>query len=88
MNKEIAKLQKKIVESQLKIYQLQDVCPHENVTSKYGANTGGYDGPNFDVYWIDVTCKDCGQWQRFDSKVDKEKYRYYGMKQSADEKNI
>ena len=80
MNKQIERLAKKIRDAQDKIYDIQKACPHENVDSKYGANTGGYDGPNFDVYWIDVTCKDCGKWQRFDSEKDREKYRYYSLK--------
>lgn len=38
--------------------ELQTLCPHPDVTKKYGGSTGNYD-PNADCYWIDWNCPDC-----------------------------
>ena len=42
------------------IKRLQEVCPHPNVTQKYGSNTGNWDRGD-DYYWIDWNCPDCGK---------------------------
>lgn len=48
---------------------LQVACCHPvaHVTQKNGANTGNYDGPRFDLYWIDHSCQICGKWWREDT---------------------
>jgi hypothetical protein len=47
---------------------LQDACPHNDKTGKYGANTGNYD-PSADCYWINVSCEDCGRtWTIYDDE--------------------
>ena len=40
------------------LYALQDACPHNDKTGKYGSNTGNYD-PSEDSYWYEINCKCC-----------------------------
>lgn len=50
------------------LYALQDACPHNDKTGKYGSNTGNYD-PSADCYWINVACCDCGRtWSIYDDE--------------------
>lgn len=77
MNPEILKLQSQLGKIQQKLYKLREKCPHEDCVAEYGSNTGGYDGPDFDLYWIDVTCNDCNKWMRFFSQENPEEYRHY-----------
>jgi hypothetical protein len=52
------KLEARIAEIQILIKQLQGVCPHDNLTYKYGGDSGNYDRSQ-DEYWIDWHCNDC-----------------------------
>jgi hypothetical protein len=64
MSPYIVRLQRRIDEAQAAITAFQQECPHPDIHKKPGANTGGYDGPRFDEYWVDHTCKRCGKWWR------------------------
>lgn len=44
----------------LDLRNLQEECPHPNLTVSHGANTGNYD-PSSDCYWKDYKCPDCGK---------------------------
>lgn len=66
MNPIVYSLHKKIQECQEAIEAFQKECPHTETYKKPGANTGNYDGPAFDMYWVDHTCKECGKWWRED----------------------
>jgi len=77
MNKEIIKLQKKIDIAEARIEEIRAACNHETAYCKYGADTGNWCS-NDDCYWVDAICLECGEWNRYDSKKDAEKYHYYG----------
>jgi hypothetical protein len=62
-----------------KIKDLQKSCPHKNVNAAYKSDTGNYD-PSEDIYWVEVSCLDCGKFMSFDSKRDNKKYRSYPYK--------
>lgn len=62
----VVALYRQIEEAQEAITAFQAECPHTETYQKPGSNTGGYDGPNFDSYWVDHTCKHCGKWWRQD----------------------
>ncbi len=79
IEKEVAKLRKKIQALNTKIADIRDSCPHTKVKTEYGSNTGNYD-PGADCYWIDVDCLECGQHMHFDSERDKTEYRFYSLK--------
>lgn len=68
MNPIITALNRQIQEAQEAIYAFQRDCPHTKTYKEPGANTGGYDGPAFDSYWVDHTCEECGKWWREDVK--------------------
>lgn len=51
-------IMKKIESLEQEINELQEECPHANVTIKHDSNTGNYD-PTADSYWIDFHCQDC-----------------------------
>ena len=61
-----------------KINDLQKVCPHEDVTAEYKANTGNWCEVD-DSYWVSVECNDCGSYFTVDIE-DKEGYHYWGSR--------
>lgn len=48
------------VEAELagQLHSLQENCPHEDLTYKYGGSSGNWDKSD-DSYWIDWKCNDC-----------------------------
>ena len=70
---EVVRLNKIIARAKMKISILKDTCPHTNHEAVYDGDTGGYDGPNFDTYWVDVKCFDCGRSFHYES--DQPEYR-------------
>lgn len=61
-----------------KINDIQKVCPHEDVTAEYRANTGNWDAGD-DSYWVDVKCNDCGSHFTVYNE-DKDGYHYWGAR--------
>ena len=72
----IKKLQSQITDCQILILEEQKVCNHPDsqMTAKTGANTGGYDGPDYDLYWVDAECGACGKRFSADSKKNRAEY--------------
>ena len=69
MDQYILKLQKKILNYNLKIKEYQDNCKHANVTKDHGANTGNYDLHN--IYWTNFHCLDCDlRWKKQNMNID------------------
>lgn len=66
MNPIVTALHHQIEVAQGAIAAFQQACPHTETHQQPGANTGGYDGPAHDSYWVDHTCKECGKWWRED----------------------
>ncbi len=66
MSPVILALNRQIADAQTAIAAFQQECPHTETHQRPGANTGGYDGPAFDMYWVDHTCKEGGKWWRQD----------------------
>lgn len=66
MNKIARKLktiENKIDKLEAEIANIQENCPHENLTYKYCGSTGHYDRSD-DAYWMIWKCQDCKkQWQ-------------------------
>ena len=64
---------RKLEESILKI---QEKCDHpgEHLEAIFKSNTGGYDGPSFDSYWVRFQCLACGKRWAADSKKNREDY--------------
>ncbi len=54
----VKNIEQKITKLYNDIKDLQEVCPHDNLQGKFGANTGNYDRSN-DSYWVDFVCQDC-----------------------------
>jgi hypothetical protein len=53
----------------------QNKCEHKNGNYMYAANTGGYAGPDYDTYWINCQCEDCGfQWTVHSDDKDDDGY--------------
>ena len=47
------------------IHKVQDKCTHIGHSMEYKSNTGGYDGPAFDRYWVEYKCPTClKQWSK------------------------
>ena len=63
MNK-VDKLKKKFQE---KIEKIQSECPHENLNSEYGADTGNWSKSD-DCYWIAYQCPDGSKRWRVETK--------------------
>ena len=76
MLKSIEDKKKQISKLMAQIDKARSKCKHptEFLEKKYGANTGGYDGPNFDLYWATFYCTKCGDIWTCDSKEDSEGY--------------
>jgi hypothetical protein len=46
--------------------QLQDECPHEEMTAKYNGYSCPYDG---EEYWVNLNCPTCRFSKHVDSKL-------------------
>lgn len=66
MKKSILNLEKQIEKLENRIEKIQLKCKHVNKTSENKGNTGNLD---FNVYWIENTCLDCGKFWRSDEKT-------------------
>ena len=55
----VSRLNKHISDARQRIKELQEECPHTNVTKTYEGDGGGYDYKA--SYWIDFVCLDCGK---------------------------
>ena len=66
-------LEKKLKKIRKELNALQEECTHPNVIKKYSSSTGGYEGPDYDKYWCEFTCPDCGGWLIVES--DDPRYR-------------
>lgn len=65
--------QKKVEEE---IEQLQNSCPHENVSIRLESDTGNWASVD-DAYSVDVKCSDCGMYRYYDSERHPEMYNYW-----------
>lgn len=76
MLKSILNHQAEIEKHEKAIEKIIANCVHEEkfLEKKYGANTGGYDGPMHDSYWADFTCTRCGKSWRADRKENPNEY--------------
>ena len=77
-------LQSDIAKMQAEIVAIRNQCQHENLTGKFGADTGNW-CPDDDSYWVSLKCEDCGkQWTEdqadtnyvYGSNVTKEGFRF------------
>lgn len=55
------RINKRIQKAYKELADLQNSCPHTNVTRTPKANTGNYD-PSADRYWYEFKCPDCGKF--------------------------
>lgn len=78
MNPKIQDLQTMITSAKNLIAEEQKKCPHKNVKTKTGSNTGNYD-PSSDCYWVDVECHDCGKFMHYSDHTE-EYHHYTGIK--------
>lgn len=60
IKRKIERLNSKIQKLREDIKQVQEACPHADLTYKYGGDSGNYDRSQ-DCYWIDWHCNDCGK---------------------------
>lgn len=81
IDKQIAQLYKKHITPLKKRREaLVAACPHPNerVDKVFKSNTGNYD-PSADIYWAELSCRDCGTHWRADSEENNEEYRFKGV---------
>lgn len=64
----------RISEYHAKVKAQRELCPHEQVVGKYGANTGNWSDQD-DCYWIDARCLECGEHFMVFSDTNREEYR-------------
>lgn len=56
--KKLQRIQGKMQKLHDELKSLREECPHQNLTYKYGGDSGNYDRSQ-DCYWIDWGCSDC-----------------------------
>ena len=64
---EVAHIQKKLKKWKNKLDEVQTICSHPNVIKTHKSNTGNW-CPQYDSYWTEFKCPDCGLfWTRVGS---------------------
>jgi hypothetical protein len=61
IQKQRDKIKAKINEWTVKLRELEQACPHTNVSRKAKADTGNW-CPSDDTYWYEFKCPDCGKF--------------------------
>lgn len=86
MNSKVKQLKEEIASIYKKIETIQKSCKHYNVFYSHGANTG--DIFSEDIYWLDITCKDCDARLRYYSDDHPQDYRFMGEMGSVSKEKV
>ncbi len=76
IREQIIEINDTIKEAQNIKKEIQNICSHGHGNYLYRSNTGGYDGPDYDTYWVSLHCTDCDKrWTaQSENGLDGEQY--------------